>query len=328
MRRCCFFCLLVLLLAPTLCFSSHKQEYKYFRIGNKSDVVTKPAPSFLLQGGSDLDDAFRWMCAKANGGDFLVLRATGKDAYNPYIQGLCKLNSVASLVIPSRNAAGEKFVVDTIRHAEAIFIAGGDQANYINFWMGTEVQAAINDAIARGVPVGGNSAGLAVLGEFTFAALNDTAYSKVVLADPFDKTVTIVRGFLNIPILAGVITDTHFAKRDRLGRLTVFMARIVQDGQAPRVRAIAVDEGGAVALEPDGSATMFGAKPAYFIESQSAPLECRAGTPLTFGPLKVYKLQGGGRFNVKAWSGEGGAAYDLKVENGTVTSTQPGGSLY
>ena len=54
-----------------------------------------------------------------------------------------------------------------------MFIAGGDQANYINFWMGTPVQSALNDAIARGVPIGGTSAGLAVLGEWAYSAQGD-----------------------------------------------------------------------------------------------------------------------------------------------------------
>ena len=329
MRRHLLFCLVALLIIPVRAFSSDKDKYEYFRVGSQADIVTKPTSGFLLLGGgSDLDDAFRWMCAKSNGGDFLVVRASGGNDYNPYVQGLCKVNSVSTIITRSRKAAEDPFVADAIRHAEAIFIAGGDQANYINFWKGTDVQKALNEAIARGVPIGGTSAGLAVLGEFSFAALNDTAVSKVVLANPFDKTVTIERGFLTIPVLGDIITDTHFAKRDRLGRLLVFMARIVQDGWAKKVRAIAVDEGGGVALEADGLATVFGPKPVFFLETNSTPAVCAPNTPLSFGPLTVYRLQGEGRFNVKEWTGEKGTAYELKAEGGSVTSTQPGGSLY
>lgn len=57
----------------------------------------------MMGGGSDLDDAFRWLCNKGNGGDFLVLRARGGDDYNAYINGLCKANSVATLLIPDRH---------------------------------------------------------------------------------------------------------------------------------------------------------------------------------------------------------------------------------
>ena len=46
-----------------------------------------------------------------------------------------------------------------------------------------------------------------------------------------------------------MITDTHFVKRDRLGRSLVFMARILQDDWAKRIRAIAVEENAAVLVE-------------------------------------------------------------------------------
>ena len=100
-----------MMLLPVLLSAQSKPEYQYFRVGSPVDATTKPRAGFaLMGGGTDLDEAFRWMCERANGGDFLVLRAAGTDAYNPYIAGLedgksCKLNSVATLVIPSREAA-------------------------------------------------------------------------------------------------------------------------------------------------------------------------------------------------------------------------------
>ncbi len=128
------------------------RPYQYFRASSPNDVQTKTRPGFaLMGGGADLDEAFKYMCERSGGGNFLVLRARGDDDYNPYIQGLCKLNSVGTLILTNREAANDPFVADTIRHAEAIFIAGGDQAHYINWWMDTPVQQALNDAIARGV---------------------------------------------------------------------------------------------------------------------------------------------------------------------------------
>jgi cyanophycinase len=132
--------ILILSLAPCL---AQGGSYRYIRIGNEADV--QPRVSFglaLMGGGSDLDEAFQWLCAKDGGGDFLVLRAAGDDDYNPYINKLCKTNSVATLIIPDRETAADPKVADIIRHAEVPFIAGGDQARYINFWMGTPVQEA------------------------------------------------------------------------------------------------------------------------------------------------------------------------------------------
>ena len=155
-----------LLLAATL---AHSASYQYLRIGNKNALATKPTAGIaMMGGGSDLDEAFRWLCDKGNGGDFLILRATGDDDYNSYIQKLCHMNSVATLIIPDRQAAQDPAVAEIIRRAAVIFIAGGDQANYIRGWRDTPVESAINANVAAGKAIGGTSAGLAVLGEFAY----------------------------------------------------------------------------------------------------------------------------------------------------------------
>src|ERR1039458_9034981 len=130
-------------------------------------MQTRPAAgTAMMGGGSDLDDAFRWLCQKGNGGDFLILRTSGDDSYNSYVNRLCKLNSVATLILPGREAAQDPAVAEIIRQAEVIFISGGDQAHYIRAWKGTPVQDAINAGIAAGKPIAGTSAGLAVPREF------------------------------------------------------------------------------------------------------------------------------------------------------------------
>src|SRR5690242_13188342 len=92
--------------------------YRYLRIGNSNPVAATPTPGFVLMGGgTDLDEAFRWLCERAGGGDFLILRATGSGDYNPYVQKLCKLNSVATLILPNRVAATDPFVAEKIREA-------------------------------------------------------------------------------------------------------------------------------------------------------------------------------------------------------------------
>src|SRR5690349_17785530 len=155
-----FLCALLFLFSS--CDVIQASSYKYVRIGQKNDVQTKPAAGIaMMGGGSDLDEAFRWLCNKGNGGDFLILRATGDDDYNPYVKGLCKANSVSTLIIPNHDAAMEPAVAQIISKAEVVFIAGGDQSNYVRGWQGTPVEKAINDNIAAGKPIGGTSAGLA-----------------------------------------------------------------------------------------------------------------------------------------------------------------------
>ncbi len=318
------------LLIASLVSQSHARTHKYVRIGNPVDVSTKPlGGTALMGGGDDLDEAFKWLCDKAQGGDFLILRARGSDDYNQYVNKLCKLNSVATLVIPNRRTAQDPAIAEIIHHAEAVFIAGGDQSRYIKFWRGTPVQDALNAHIAAGKPIGGTSAGLAVLGEFTFAAMIDTTTSPQALKNPYDKHVTLTKDFLRVPHLEQTITDSHFVKRDRQGRTLVFLARMTQDGWSKDPRGLAIDEKSAVLLEPDGQASVIGTGvAAYFYQVTQPPEVCRRKQPLTIHNISVYRAPSGAHFDLATWEGQGGAAYSLSVEHGVVQSTQPGGALY
>lgn len=324
--------LMTLLLLPV---PSLGASYKYIRLGQKSDSQTVPAAGIaMMGGGADLDDAFRWLCEKANHGDFLILRARGDDDYNPHVNSLCKLNSVATLIIPTRKAAQKPEVADIIRHAEAVFIAGGDQARYVNFWRGTPVQDAINANIAAGKPIGGTSAGLAVLGEFSYGALNDPAdgpdlSSAQVLQNPYHGRVTLVRDFLKVPQLVGIITDSHFAERDRMGRTLGFLARLMQDGWSSAPRDIAIDGKSAVLVEADGKARVVGSgRGAYFLRPTQVPEACRSNMPLTFRGIAAYHAPPGSHFDLASWTGEGGESYSLSVEKGIIRSSRAGQEVY
>lgn len=299
----------------------------YFLTGSAADARAATSPGYVLMGGGkDVDSAFEWLIRKSGGGDIVVIRASGADGYNPYINGLGHVDSVESLVIATPEAARDPFVLDRIRKAEALFIAGGDQWNYVRVWGASPVRAAVQELIDRGVPVGGTSAGLAVLGQFVFTAEKDTVTSEQALANPYHERVTVGDEFVHIPALAGVITDSHFVKRDRMGRLLVFLARILQDGRAKEARAIAIDERTAASVEPSGQATIVGDGPVYFVRAASRPEVCKAGVPLTFGAIEVDRMKAGGAFDLKKWSGPGATHYQLSVKNGVVTSST--GEIY
>jgi cyanophycinase len=285
-----------------------------------------------MGGGAQQDPAFKFLCERTNGGDFLILRADTEDDYaekvNEEIRAICPLNSAATIVFSGREDSTDPKLVQIIDRAETIFLAGGDQSNYVRFWQDTPVQDAINRHIAAGKPIGGSSAGLAVLGEFSFAAIIDTIYSADALADPYGNKVTISRDFLDIPLLKGVITDTHFAKRDRMGRLVTFLARILQDGWTRQVRSIAVEENAAVLLDPNGQAKIVGAGSAYFIEAQKAPEVCRKGIPLQIAGISVHRVPPGRAFNLNTWSGAGGDDYTLSAGGGKLMTGRSTGGFY
>lgn len=326
------FSLLILTLTANLALAA---TWQYFRLGNKEDIQTKPVGgTAMMGGGKDLDEAFRWLCEKGKGGDFLVLRASGDDDYNSYVNGLCKANSVATLILPDQAAAQDPAVAEIMRKAEVIFISGGDQGHYIRAWKGTLVEDAINAHVAAGKPLGGTSAGLAVQGEFVYGALgdkpddNDLA-STDVLPNPYFDRVTLVRGFLKVPGLENLLTDSHFAKRDRMGRTLGFLARIMQDGWSESPREVAIDEKSSVLVEPDGKGIVVGnGKGAYFLKPTRKPAVCKKDQPLTFEKVSVYHVPTGGHFSLPSWTGDGGVSYMLSVEKGKIESTQAGNAIY
>jgi cyanophycinase len=300
-------------------------------VGNPNDITTATtAGTVLMGGGTDVDAAFQWMCQRSGNGDFLVIRASGTDAYNPYIQQLCpNENSVATLIIPNSTAANDPFVVSTIQHAEGLWIAGGDQSNYINFWQGTPVESALNSLIAQGVPIGGTSAGMNVLSQFVYTALaSQGVTSSQALANPYNKYITLGENFVNISMLQGLIDDPHFVTRDRMGRDLAFLCRIYNNGWSSFPRDIAIDEQTALLLDSKGSGTVVGSSAVYFLQAPGAPQVCQPGVPLTYQNISVYRINSSGTFNVPNWRGHGGTTYTVSANAGVLSSTQTGGGIY
>ena len=308
--------------------------YQHYLIGNAADVVRPTTGLLVLQGGGDdVDENYVRMGDRGGGGDFVVLRASGEDDYNDYIYALCHCDSVETIVFYERGAASDPYVIRTIRNAEALFIAGGDQSRYVRFWQGTPVEDAINFVAAKPAPIGGTSAGMAILGEFSYSAMGeDSLTSKAALADPFAPDLTLARDFLEMPGLHGVLTDQHLWERDRIGRTVTLLARLLHDGWTTDARAIAADRETALHIDPrDGSAEVLATADhptpyVYFLRAARPPERCEPGQPLTIRDIAVYRLGPGARFDLASWSGLGGIAYTLSAEKGRLRSSR--GGLY
>jgi cyanophycinase-like exopeptidase len=325
--------LVVVCLITTALYAAPKAGFKSFIVGNPADAPASPnlSPGLVLMGGgTDVDAAFEWMCQRAGGGDFLVIRTSGTDAYNPYIQELCpQMDSVETIIIGNVNGANATYVSDQIRNAEALWIAGGDQSTYVALWRGTAVDSGVNFLLnSKLAPVGGTSAGLAVLSQFIYTGERGSVTSTQALADPFHRYVTLNRDLFQSALGANKLYDSHFVTRDRLGRSLVFLARIVNNDWASQPRGIGVDEETALLVLPNGATTMVGDGAAYFLQAPGPAQVIAEGVPLTYLNIGVYKVPQGGTFNFSTWTGTGGVAYTLNVNNGVVTSTQAGGDIY
>ncbi|HEX7061602.1 MAG TPA: cyanophycinase [Woeseiaceae bacterium] len=327
-------------LAQALCLTlvtaatAHAADYTHYVTGDPRDVVTPTRGLVVLQGGGDdVDENYVRMGRLGGGGDFVVLRASGADEYNDYIFDLCACDSVETLVFSSRAAAFDPFVIETIEHAEALFIAGGDQSRYVRFWQGTPVETAIESVAAKPAPIGGTSAGMAVLGEFAYSAMSDASLtSERALSDPFNEDLTLARNFLDLPGMENVITDQHVEERNRIGRTVALLARLLHDGWTADARAIAADRETALHVDPaTGKAQVFATAEhetpyVWFLRATHPPEQCAAGKPLVFPDVQVYRIGPGESFDLDTWRGEGGIAYSFSAEGGTLASSR--GEIY
>lgn len=240
--------------------SAQRVGYRYYEIGDlKAPRPAAVQPGLMMVGGGEWPyEAFRWMAAKAGHGRIVILRASGDvEAQEEFFKKVGGITGAQTLVFQDRSAASDPAVLDIVRNADGLFIAGGDQSNYVRFWKGTPLNEAINRHMREGKPLGGTSAGLAIMGAYSYGAMDGgSLVSKDALKDPLGPAVTLVGDFLQIPLLppGQVITDSHFGKRDRLGRLITFVARLSKEQATSGIRGIGIDENTALCIDgdPDG----------------------------------------------------------------------------
>lgn len=317
------------------------QTYTSYFTGDTADVTPTPLGGTVLMGGAtENDSAMVWFLKRANGGDIVVIRASGADGYNDYFYtdlGI-PVNSVETIITTSLTAALDPYVEDKIRKAEGLWIAGGDQFNYASFWKNNVIEDALNYLINdKKAVVGGTSAGMAIQGQAYFDAANGSVTSATALSNPYNSQVSIgYNDFLVNPVLENVITDTHYNNPDRKGRHVTFLARMMQDFSI-NAKGIACNEYVSVCIDTNNIARVFGEYPAYpneiayFIQVNcvlpNTPEQCSTGVALNWQrnneALKVYKvpgtMTGDYTFDLNDWlTGSGGSWENWYVNNGVL----------
>jgi cyanophycinase len=286
--------------------------------GNPADVQIHTRGGAMLEGGgSDRIPAWEWFLQQAGYGDIVIVCATCGNIYNQYVLNIHDVDSVQTLKLTKPEAASDPFVIQSVADADGIFFAGGDQSDCV--WKDSPVEDAVNAVIARSGAVGGISAGLAILGQFLFAAEKDTIQSGQAMADCYAKKITLERDMLDLPVLTSAITDTHFTQRARMGRMLTFMARVITDGWASRVKGIGVDQDAAALVTPDGVATVVGQGNVSFVKMRADDVvSCASGTPPETRFLDVHVIHVGSTFDITTWSGDPNPPVRVRVKDGAL----------
>jgi len=124
-----------------------------------------------------------------------------------------------------RTEADREAFTTPLREATGVWFGGGVQKRIADAYLGTRVERELQALLLRGGVVGGTSAGTAI-------------QTRTMIQEGKDPPI-VATGFDFVP---GAISDQHFLKRERLGRLLAVLS--AHPGQF----GIGVDEGTAVEI--------------------------------------------------------------------------------
>jgi cyanophycinase len=197
------------------------------------------ATRLLLCGGGPLpEDALALFASWADDGARRALVVTWgsqfpEDAFESAATRLCEAGfarAAASLRPPRGDDERHEFL-EGLRGASAVFFSGGDQSRIMD-GLAPELAAELRARFARGLPVGGTSAGTAIMSPLMIAGSRDPRR--------IDASAVLTREGLGL--LPGTIVDQHFVRRRRHNRLYALL--LENEGTL----GVGVDEGAALAV--------------------------------------------------------------------------------
>jgi cyanophycinase len=173
-----------------------------------------------------------------------------------------------------------------LEQASGIFFTGGNQLRLTTLLGGTPVAKLIRARNARGVTVGGTSAGASILSEHMIAF--------------GDEGSSVISGSVRLAPGLGLtnrfIIDQHFRQRDRLGRLLTALA------YNPYAVGIGLDEDTAAFISAEETVEVEGSGGVTIVDgadvSYSSMDAVSEGQPVCMLGLRLHILVAGATFNL------------------------------
>ena len=207
---------------------------------------------------------------------------------------------VAVMDFDTRRDCREPGRLRRLEEATGIFFTGGNQLRLTTLLGGTPVATLIRVRNARGVTVGGTSAGASILSEHMIAF--------------GDEGSSVVSGSVRLAPGLGLtnrfIIDQHFRQRDRLGRLITALA------YNPFAIGIGLDEDTAAFIGPDETIEVEGSGGVTVVDasevSYSSISEVSEGQPVCMLGLRLHILVAGATFNLHTRLAQAGGLAQAK----------------
>jgi cyanophycinase len=186
----------------------------------------------------------------------------------------------------TRRDCQERGRLKRLEAASGIFFTGGNQLRLTTLLGGTPVARLIRQRNARGVTVGGTSAGASILSEHMIAS--------------GDEGSAMVAGSVRLAPGLGLtnrfIIDQHFRQRDRFGRLLTALA------YNPFAVGVGLDEDTAAFIGPDELIEVEGTGGVTVVDPSEVNFSSidavEEGQPVCMLGLKVHVLVAGATFNL------------------------------
>jgi cyanophycinase len=220
----------------------------------------------------------------------ILPQASALEDTGPYYTQLFMDLGVAhaeSLNFKSRAEAGAEGFSRAIQTATGVFIGGGAQLRLTTLIGGTPLEAALREALNRGTPISGTSAGAAVMPRVM------AAYGKGG-STPRDKIAQFVPG---LGLTDRFAIDQHFRQRDRLGRLLYVITT------HPGLIGLGIDEDTAAIIEEDESVTVCGSGAVTVVDgsgiSATDAAEIENGGPVAVANIRIHILTSGCTYNAR-----------------------------
>jgi cyanophycinase len=193
---------------------------------------------------------------------------------------------VEAIDFDTRRDCEERNRLDRIGRATGVFFTGGSQLRITTLIGGTSVARLLRTMNARGITVGGTSAGASILSEHMIA-MGDEGSS------PMAGSVRLAPG---LGLTNRFVIDQHFRQRDRLGRLVTALA------YNPFAIGIGLDEDTAAFIGPDNTLEVEGSGGVTVVDASqlqfSSMDQTEEGEPVCLLGLTVHILVRGATFNL------------------------------
>ncbi len=270
-----------------------------------SGLIHAQGSILLVGGGSEnyndwSDEPYRWFVDHAPNKKILIMHYSTGSTWLPGYFASFGAVSATNLIVSSVSAANDSANYKTIIAADGIFLRGGDQWQYVSRWRGTLVEEAIKEVYQRGGVVGGTSAGEAILSSVIFDARITSVEPRAALRDPLGSGITFTEDFLGL--VPGILVDTHFYERGRIGRLLAMIA-VYKQQTGKSVTGVGVDYNTALAVSSDGIAEVMGAGTVTLLRmSPSSTYNLRTSTPLRMSNVQMDQLTPGYRLSLTNWN--------------------------